>query len=301
MRLWVLVAAFVLTATPVWAQRGLIQEGYREFRAPPEGLEAPELTEAAIVAARGNALRWRDEARARLGPYSRENEAANAAARAAYRDSLSRSRGRRSRQQEIEPEPAELPVGVRLPAFGGYFAYAYTNSDNAPAMTIVSANWRDGKSNAGEPSVAKGLAMLPDSFCDVRDMPLSDLTYLGTTYTLEMAALNLAWLGPRATPPILSGAELSFTRTPTGGMFFRYYPPRALEREMEGTASMLCDIGAAAVLSCALTSEEPKGWGFGQAALRVAAEGYLVNPVLRDGTPAVGRKVCMSTAFRLAN
>ena len=298
MRIAGVAAALMLAAAPALAQRGLIQQGYREFPAAPDALQAPAPTTDAIVAARGNVLRWRDDARARIGPYSRENEAANIRMRTAQLDARYAQLRKRARDRESVPEPTYLPEGPMLPAFAGYFAYFY-NVAGASMMTVVSASWRDPVSNAGEASSVHGMAMLPDTFCGIRVVSLADVTYLGPTYTPEIAALNRAWLGPRQAPLTLTGSELTFTRTPAGSMFYRYYPPRALEREREGTVSMLCDIGETAALTCTISSEEPSGWGFAEAALRIAAEGYLVDPVLRDGGPSVGRKVCLSTAFRL--
>jgi hypothetical protein len=293
-------AALVLAATPAVAQQGLIQQGHRVFPEAPDGLAAPELTTEAIVAARGNVLRWRDETRARIGPYSRENEALNIRMRTEYYHARSAEMLKRRRDRENVPEPTYLPVGPILPVFGGYFAY-FGVVDGAQTMTVLSGSWRDTGSNVGEASSVRGLAMLPDAFCGIREVSLADLTYLGPAYTPEIAALNRAWLGPRQAPVTLSGADLKFSRTPIGGEFFRYYPIRALERAMEGSVSMLCDIGESSALACAIAWEAPIGWGFGEAALRLAADGYRVDPVLRDGGPSAGRKVCLSTAFRLAD
>jgi hypothetical protein len=292
-----LAAWIVLTAPPALAQRGLIQEGYREFPAAPSTLTAPAPTTEDIVAARGNLQRWRDAERARIGPYVRENEIENARLRSAYQSALATQSRRRARDREPVEAPTYLPVGPTLPAVGGYFAYFY-EAEGVPRRTVVAAIWRDRRTNAGEPSTAGAAAMLPDAFCANREIALADLAYLGPVYTPEIAALNRDWLGALAGPPVLSGAELAFTRTPAGALFARYYPERALAREMEGSSYMLCDIGAAG-LTCAVTWEDPPGWGFGEAALKIAAEGYRVAPELVGGGSAIGRKVCLGTAFRL--
>ena len=68
----------------------------------------------------------------------------------------------------------------------------------------------------------------------------------------------------------------------------RFYPARALQRGMEGRAVLDCRVSATGALSCVVVSETPAGWGFGQAALRIAGE-YAMEPAMRDGQPTVGR------------
>jgi hypothetical protein len=297
MRIAIVVAVLALASTAAFAQTGLIQQGRREFRPPPETLETPPADEDAIVAARGNVQRWRDAERARIGGFSRENHIENQRLSAAYGSALATQLRRPARQREPVAEPVYLPTGPLLPAISGYYAYFY-EADGVPRRTVVMGVWNDPRSNAGEASTVRAAATFPDVFCGDRRIPLADLAYLGPPYTQEIAALNRAWLGPLPGPPMLSGADVSFTRKPAGALFARYYPVRALQREMEGNVYMLCDIGADA-LACAVTEEEPAGWGLGEAALRIAAEGYRVAPVLQSGEPAIGRKLCLGTAFRL--
>jgi TonB family protein len=68
----------------------------------------------------------------------------------------------------------------------------------------------------------------------------------------------------------------------------RYYPRRALAREVEGFVMLDCAVSTAGLLSCSVISETPSGWEFGAAALRMAAD-HRMQPAMRDGVPVEGR------------
>ncbi len=68
----------------------------------------------------------------------------------------------------------------------------------------------------------------------------------------------------------------------------RYYPRRALAREMEGVVMLDCIVGTSGRLACSVISETPRGWAFGEAALRIAAD-HRMAPAMRDGAPVQGR------------
>lgn len=68
----------------------------------------------------------------------------------------------------------------------------------------------------------------------------------------------------------------------------RYYPQRALARGAEGWVVLDCIVGVTGALNCAVVSEAPEGWGFGEAALRIARDHNMV-PAERDGVPIEGR------------
>jgi len=68
----------------------------------------------------------------------------------------------------------------------------------------------------------------------------------------------------------------------------RYYPRRAITREVEGVALLDCIVSTAGRLACQVLSETPAGYGFGDAALRIAADHRMV-PATRDGVAVPGR------------
>jgi protein TonB len=67
-----------------------------------------------------------------------------------------------------------------------------------------------------------------------------------------------------------------------------YYPPRALARNIEGAVRLNCLVRTSGLLECAVTSETPQGWGFGEAALRIA-RAHRMAPATRDGIAVEGR------------
>lgn len=68
----------------------------------------------------------------------------------------------------------------------------------------------------------------------------------------------------------------------------RYYPRRALEREVEGWVMLDCAVSTAGLLNCSVISETPSGWDFGAAALRMARD-HRMQPATRDGVAVEGR------------
>lgn len=68
----------------------------------------------------------------------------------------------------------------------------------------------------------------------------------------------------------------------------RYYPRRAIPREIEGEVLLDCLVSTTGALNCAVLSETPQNWGFGEAALRIARDHRMV-PATRDGRPVEGR------------
>lgn len=68
----------------------------------------------------------------------------------------------------------------------------------------------------------------------------------------------------------------------------RYYPRRALERGVEGRVVLNCAVDVRGALACAVASETPANWGFGEAALRISRD-YRMVPAVQDGRPVEAR------------
>ena len=77
----------------------------------------------------------------------------------------------------------------------------------------------------------------------------------------------------------------------------RYYPPRAIERSIEGDVVLNCLVRVSGLLDCEVVSESPDGWGFSQAALRIAGA-YRMAPATRGGVAVEGRYT-MRVPFRI--
>ena len=90
-------------------------------------------------------------------------------------------------------------------------------------------------------------------------------------------------------PPVTSPPEITnprWVRQPRD--LARYYPARALARGETGSVLLNCRVDVGGALHCAVVSETPEGWGFGDAALRIAQD-YRMVPATRDGRTVEGR------------
>ncbi len=62
-----------------------------------------------------------------------------------------------------------------------------------------------------------------------------------------------------------------------------YYPPRALDNEVEGAATVQCTVlDTAGHVHCSLVSESPKGYGFGQQTVKMVEEKGRVDTSAGD-------------------
>lgn len=80
--------------------------------------------------------------------------------------------------------------------------------------------------------------------------------------------------------------------------FERFYPARAREREKSGKVTLDCIVAANGALGCRVAREEPEGWGFGAAALRIAPF-FRIAPRMEDGRASEGGTVRVDITFRL--
>lgn len=94
-------------------------------------------------------------------------------------------------------------------------------------------------------------------------------------------------------PPVISTPH--WLRRPRD--LARYYPPRALQREIPGAVELDCLVGVDGYLTCVVMSESPQGWGFGAAALNIARD-HRMSPAQRDGV-AVEARYRMYVPFRV--
>jgi protein TonB len=86
---------------------------------------------------------------------------------------------------------------------------------------------------------------------------------------------------------------------PSGRDFERYYPPRALDRGQEGRVILDCIVGADGRIGCSVSSENPTGWNFGEAAIRISRS-FRMSPRMENGQPSEGGRVRVPITFRLS-
>jgi TonB family protein len=88
---------------------------------------------------------------------------------------------------------------------------------------------------------------------------------------------------------------------PTPAQIQAAYPARALDNQIEGDALMDCVVMANGKLTaCRIAGESPTGFGFGQAALDLAAD-YELKPRYIDGEPNSGAQVRLGVRFTTAD
>jgi protein TonB len=92
----------------------------------------------------------------------------------------------------------------------------------------------------------------------------------------------------------------TWLQRPTGQDFSRFYPARALERNMEGRVQLRCVVSADGRITCTVISEDPSGWGFGQAALQIS-HSFRMAAQTADGRPTSGGQVTVPLTFRLGS
>jgi protein TonB len=81
----------------------------------------------------------------------------------------------------------------------------------------------------------------------------------------------------------------------------RYYPPRAIDRELSGAASIRCTVNARGeVGGCSVLNETPAGLGFGEAALKLSRF-FKLSPRTEDGQPVDGGVITIPIRFTLGN
>jgi hypothetical protein len=90
----------------------------------------------------------------------------------------------------------------------------------------------------------------------------------------------------------------NWAETPSDRVVNSYFPETALRARQSGRVTLSCDVLDDGALNCRVFAEDPAGFGFGEAALEVAAL-YRIRTELEDGTPARGSLVRFDVRFGL--
>ncbi|MBC7769329.1 MAG: hypothetical protein H7124_11130 [Phycisphaerales bacterium] len=220
--------------------------------------------------------------------------------------------------------PARGPDGLAqrvLPGVGGYFALF---ADTATRPGIAYGYWSDPASDVATRSVVRGLVLMnPYTICGSQlpwagDAYLGDITYLGNAWRPDSDALDLALSGsPDARTvngrELPASAVLPFAPSQQLPDISRFYPQRALEREIEAAVLMGCHVEVDFTLRCGVIGVDvPRpslgaaGWraenyesDFGQAAIRAMQSSRLrVAETTDDGQPSAG--ACVRRRIRFA-
>jgi hypothetical protein len=222
---------------------------------------------ADVRAAAGNVARWRDGERARIGSYELDwvsGVATNA-----------------------------------LPEISGFFAVM---GDEHMPGGVVEGSWRRTDSAIGAPGGFSARYTHPPTICGARltfgQADIDGATYLGSRWLPEFETLNAELLAAAPSPvgtQLPEGVYVPFATTPDA---VRFYPIRALERNMEGVAEVACYVLPDYRAICGTVSETPTGWGFGENAER-AMRAARVQEVASNGAPSAGTCSVRRVRFQL--
>lgn len=109
--------------------------------------------------------------------------------------------------------------------------------------------------------------------------------------------------GPATSETSSSAVEAPYvtarwSRFPSSETLADYYPPRAADAEIEGTATVQCTVlDTSGRVSCVAISESPGGYGFGQATVRMVQDKGRVDTT--QGNIRVGSMLRQTVAWRL--
>ncbi len=113
------------------------------------------------------------------------------------------------------------------------------------------------------------------------------------------APTQLAAVEPSAIRPqvIVAPGQVVWVTRASAAQFGEAYPQGARRSNLAGRVQLQCVVQSDLRASCSILSETPQGYGFGDAALRVARS-YRARPTLDDGASAIGARANLNITFR---
>ena len=103
---------------------------------------------------------------------------------------------------------------------------------------------------------------------------------------------------PPVAPPAPRYVAAKWSKFPSSDNFADFYPPRAQDDEVEGSATIECTVvSAAGNVKCSVLSEAPAGYGFGAAAVKVIEKYGRADT--SSGAVEVGSRMKITSRFQL--
>lgn len=104
---------------------------------------------------------------------------------------------------------------------------------------------------------------------------------------------------PPAPPSSVVMTGTSWEERPSGQDYARLYPQRAMDAGVSGRVTLDCLVDGNGSLSCAVLSEEPPGYGFGDATIRLSRN-FRMAPRTTDGRSTAGGRVRIPITWRIS-
>lgn len=116
-------------------------------------------------------------------------------------------------------------------------------------------------------------------------------------FALVVATVLGGTVGASASEPVITNP--GWEKPPSALDLAPYYPPRARLENVEGKATIECKVAIDGSLSdCRVVSEEPAGYGFGEATVQ-AARTFRMRPRTENGKPVGGAEVRIPLTWKL--
>lgn len=163
---------------------------------------------------------------------------------------------------------------------------------------VVSGSLADLTSNAGQKAEVTGREVIPGDYrCSGLRAQLADVVYLGQKWRPEFDALDAA-MKRAPGKPLKAWDGFGYLERPSGADLERLYPRRAQLDNKMGRTVLECRVDATSKFVCGLISEDPPGYGFGAAALRVV-EKFRAQPTTATSEKTEGRYKCIPVVWKL--